>query len=357
MLRTGLIRCGLIVALVPAFAGCEEAEQETEPVIRQIRAMQVQAADDFVERWFPGRARATQEVDLAFEVPGQLIQRPVNVGDVVSQGAVLARLDPRDYENELAAAVAARDRSRANFERMEQAARTGAVSQQDVDDARATFDATDARVRIAEKAVEDSVIRARFDGTVAATFVENFQNVLAKEPVLRVLDTSRIEMWVNIPESLISYTPYLQDIRVRFDAFPDQEFLAEIKEISNEASLTTRTFPVNLILDQPEDVKILPGMAGQANGQVVLPDQIVVEAFEIPISALGTDDNRNNFVWIIDEARGTVSKRQVEVDRATPRGVRVTGVEPGEWVATAGVSSLIEGQQVRLLPPDEGGAT
>ena len=355
MLWKAICRMGLAIAVAAPLAGCGDEDQDAEPIVRPIRAMQVETAQAFQERWFPGRAKAVQEVNLAFEVPGQLIERPVNVGDVVAEGQVLARLDARDYENQLAEAVAARNRSKANSDRMEQAGRTGAVSQQDVDDAKATFEATDARVRIAEKAVEDTVLRARFDGTVAATYVENFQNVQAKQAILRVLDTSKVEMWINIPESVISYAPFVQDITVQFDPFPDRDFVAEIKEVSNEASQTTRTFPVNLILDQPTDVNILPGMAGRANGSIVMPEAEAADVYEIPLSALGTNDNQASFVWIIDRPSGVVSRRTVEVGRATARGATVSGLEPGEWIATAGANTLVEGQTVRILPPSDGG--
>ena len=210
----------VLVAGALTLIGCADEAVEQE-VVRPVRAILVEAADAFQETSFPGRAQATQELNLAFEVPGQLIERAGNVGDYVEAGQVLARLDPRDYENELKAARAARVRARANYRRRAEAAKTGAVSKQEVDDARAVFDATEARLKIAEKAVEDTVIRAKFDGAVAATYVENFQNVQAKQPVLRVLDTSSIEMWVNVPESLISFAPYARDIHVRFDAFPD----------------------------------------------------------------------------------------------------------------------------------------
>ncbi len=318
-------RALLFVSCLGLLAGCGETEVERE-IVRPVRAMRVEPAEA-IERWFPGRAQATQEINLAFEVPGQLIERPANVGDRVVEGQVLARLDPRDYENELAAARAARDRSRANYQRRLQAAKTGAVSRQEVDDARATFEATEARVKIAAKALEDTVIRAKFEGSVAATYVENFQNVRAKQPILRVLDTSRIEMWINIPESLASFTPHVRDVRVRFDAFPGREFPAEIKEISNEASLTTRTYPVKLSIEQPEEIEILPGMAGESSGRVEVPGQAATRGVEIPLSALGTDDNQTSFVWVIDQASGLVSKRPVETERATPRGVVVEGLE------------------------------
>ena len=346
-------RSSVALPLLVALAGCGDAEAVKEEVVRPVQAMQVEAADAFQERWFPGRAQARQEVNLAFEVSGQLIERPVNIGDEVEEGQLLARLDPRDYQNELKAAEAARDRSKANFERMTEAAKTGAVAKQDVDDAEATYQGFDALVGIAEKALEDTVIRAKFPGAVAATYVENYQNVRAKQPVLRVLDISKVEMWVNIPESLISFAHHVQDIRVKFDAFPDRELPAEISEVSNEASLTTRTYPVKLIMNQPDDITILPGMAGQTTGRVERPGDAAASGFEVPISALGTGDNDSSFVWVIEEASGTVSRRLVEVGRVTPRGVLVQGLEVGEWVATAGASTLVEGQKVRVLGLDE----
>ncbi len=347
-------RAMLVLSCLGLLAGCSEREVERK-IVRPVWAMRVEPAEA-IERWFPGRAQATQEINLAFEVPGQLIERPANVGDRVVEGQVLARLDPRDYENELAAARAARDRSRANYQRRLQAAETGAVSKQEVDDSRATFEATEARVKIAAKALEDTVIRAKFEGSVAATYVENFQNVRAKQPILRVLDTSRIEMWISIPESLVSYAPHVRDVRVRFDAFPGREFPAEIKEIGNEASLTTRTYPVKLSIEQPEEIEILPGMAGESSGRVEVPGQAATRGVEIPLSALGTDDNQTSFVWVIDQASGLVSKRPVETERATPRGVVVEGLEIGEWIATAGVDTLVEGQKVRVLGAEPGSA-
>jgi RND family efflux transporter MFP subunit len=244
---------------------------------------------------------------------------------------------------------------------MDIAAKTGAVSRQDLDNARAAYDASDAQVRIREKAVEDTVMRAKFAGTIAATYVENFQNVNAKQPVLRLLDTSKVEMWVSIPESLIAFAEHVVDIRVRFDVFPGREIAARIKEIGREASSTTRTYPVNLIMDQPADIKILPGMAGSVNGRIVLPE--APETFEVPLSALTTPDNDQNYIWVIQrgagdssgqESIGEARRREVKVEGTTARGVLITGVQVGELVATAGADTLEEGQKVRILPPAEG---
>jgi RND family efflux transporter MFP subunit len=339
----------LAIALILAafLVGCGEAP-EPEPV-RPVRAVKLGDPGTITGRWFPGRAKATQEANLAFDVSGTMIER-ADVGDKVKQGDLLARLDPRDFENELARARAERDRARAQRDRVRKAGETGAVSKQDVTDAEARYNQASATVRIKQKALDDSHMFAPFEGTVAATYAEKFEAVRPKQAVLRLLDTSKIEMIVNIPESGIANVPYVKDIRIRFDAVPGREIPAEIKEVSNEASQTTRTYPVTLIMDTPADVEIQPGMAGEASGRVELPRDLARTGYEVPLTAIFSDEAQKSYVWVIDETSQTVSRREVETGELSPRGIYIrAGIEPGEWIATAGVHFLREGQQVRML--------
>ncbi len=140
---------------------------------------------------------------------------------------------------------------------------------------------------------------------------------------------------------------------MRFDAFPDVEIPAEIKEISSEATQATRTYPVNLIMDQPEGIKILPGMAGVAYGErqaASASDKSV----QVPVTALfAPDDSGQSYVWVIDKGK-TAQRRAVTVERLSDTGVRISeGLQPGEWIAVAGVHFLTEGQEVRILDAPE----
>ncbi len=73
------------------------------------------------------------------------------------------------------------------------------------------------------------------------------------------------------------------------------------------------------------------------------------------MSAVASADGRTGYVWVIDDTTNTVSRRQVSLVEVTVGGIRVQGVQRGEWVATAGVHYLTEGQQVRILhdEPDQ----
>jgi RND family efflux transporter MFP subunit len=336
-----------------------------------VRAIKVSDPAQLVGRQFPGRAKPTQEIELSFRVAGPLISRPVNVGTSVKVGDLVARIEPRDFEvalrnaqGQLAQAVAVRKRAEADYERLQNIFRQdpGATSQAAIDKARQTRDSAaanitslSASVAAAEDQLSYTYLKAPFDGTVAATYVENFQEVRAKQPVVRIVDDSRVEMVVNIPENLISYVPEVTNTRVTFDPFPEQAIPAEIKEIGSEASELTRTYPVTLVMNQPDEFKILPGMAGKATGDP--PTDFRPTAAEVPVSAVfSREGTPQSYVWVIDESTMTVHRREVTVGELTDHGVQIkAGLEPGEWIATAGVFYLLEGQQVRILDDSAGG--
>ena len=372
-----MIKWITILLLICVFSGCQEKTPPKE-TIRMVRALKVSDPAEFAKRWFPGQARATQEVDLSFRVAGPLIERPINVGDEVPKGQELARIDPRDFEvvlrnaqGQLEQEQAVLKRAEADYERIVRIKKQdpGAVAQISVDRARQLVDSSQASIRSLQATVANAqnflsytYLEAPFDGIITATYVDNYQYVRARQPVARLIDHSQIEMIVNIPENLIHHADYLKAAGkvfiVRFDPFPDRKFEAEIKEIGKEPSRTTRTYPVTLIMDQPEDIKILPGMAGKATRVVAVPDMKDQSGIIIPETAVFSPDNSDTtYVWVIDDQAKTVNKRQVKVGELLDTGIAITdGLTPGEWIATAGVHYLQEGQQVRILSetPKEG---
>ncbi|MEM1191192.1 MAG: efflux RND transporter periplasmic adaptor subunit [Pseudomonadota bacterium] len=348
--------------------GCEESAEPVEDVVRPVKAMAVSAADAIYRRSFPGRSRAVQEVELSFRVSGPLTELPVNIGDEVSTGDLVARIDGRDYEvqvrearGRLSEAEASLKRSSADLDRLLAvfAEDPGATSQAAIDEARESRDRARANVATAtaslnsaEDDLEDTFLRAPFDGAVVSKYIENFEDVQAKQPVLRIVDDSQLEMVINIPESLISVAGDARNLRVTFDAFPENPLPARITEIGTEASETTRTYPVTVAVDQPEEFRVLSGMAGQVTGDPPegLPDLGLV----LPVAALVSEGN-NSFVWVVDESTGVISKRGVELGEFQERGQTVTsGISEGEWVVTAGASFLTEGQRVRILDSEGG---
>jgi RND family efflux transporter MFP subunit len=238
----------------------------------------------------------------------------------------------------------------------------GAVSKSMVDVRKAQLDTAKAQVASTKATMEKATdnlsytfLKAPFNGVVVERFVEQFEDVQPKQQIIRLLDTSSIEFTVQIPETLMEHIDKVVAIGsyVVFDAYPDVEVPAKIKKVGKEASKTTRTYPVTLVMDQPDTFKILPGMAGKAKGDKAASATVAADVgmvgIEVPVSAIFAAKGGKSFVWIIDEQAKKVSRQEVHVVNLTEQGALVTGLETGRWIVTAGVNTLVEGQQVRIL--------
>ncbi len=364
--KTNFLKPLALLTIPMLLVACQPAQEESAEVIRPIKAMKIGSAKEIAGKKFPGVARATQEVDLSFRVSGTLKEMPVKVGQEVRVGDVLAVLDKRDFEVELANAEAGLANSKAQlsnakieYDRVIRIQETdpGAVSKSSIDSRKATYDQAKASyasslslLNAAQDRLSYATLKAPFDGVVVQRYVENFQDVSSNSSVFRVVDMSKIEMDINIPENLISNLPYVRNPRVRFDAFADIVIPATIKEVSNEASQSTRTYQVRLQMTPPEGVDILPGMSGYATGDVVHPGQ---DKFQIVIplsSVFSSPDSKTTYVWLYNTELQTVTKQPVNKGAILDQGISIIeGLKAGDWIATAGVHYITEGQKVRLL--------
>ncbi len=332
-------------------------EPEPEPLpVRPLKTMVVETAFASGARNYPGKVKATQTVDLAFQVSGQLIEFPVKKGDEVEQGQLLARLDPRDYESALQAKEGLLTKAQSDYEKLQDLLERGSAGRQEVVDAKAAFDVAESEARIARKALEDTYLRAPFSGVIANTYVENFQNVMAKQRILSLQDVTSVEIEVSVPESRVVESKQKKG-RYRFvatfDYLPGREFDVELKEFSTEADPLTQTYTATFVMPAPEDVVILPGMTATIREY---PKEGAPEAdasFAVPIDAVAVDGLGQYYVWIIRQADGgtmTAHRQDVSVGEMAEDEVAVTdGLSRGDRIATAGVNVLQEGQRVRLM--------
>ncbi len=369
---------GILPLLFPAvlLTACEEPPP-VEP-IRPVLATKVGDVEGLRSNRFPGRAKATEETNLSFRVRGPLITRAVSVGDRVEAGDLIAQIDPTDYEvalenmkGRLDKAKADRQFGQSEYARLQRIFKDdpGAVSETALTKRKQERDAAVAEVRTLSASVEQAklalgytTLKAPFDGTIVATYVENFEYVKAQQPIVRLLDKSKVEMVIDVPEGLISLAPYVERLAVVFDAFPDIEVEAQIQELGTEATEATRTYPVTLVMDQPDKATILPGMAGVATGYARLPDD-PNEGIRVPGHAVLYHQSGKEYVWVLKpeaepteersarRVKAVAERREIKTGKLTPAGIIVaSGLKSGEWIATAGLNTLREGQEVFLQP-------
>jgi multidrug efflux pump subunit AcrA (membrane-fusion protein) len=255
-------------------------------------------------------------------------------------------------QSEFDVSLARRDRTAAQLKRAREELIIGqkGARPEDVEAKRAEIKSLEAAVANAKNQLEDSVLKAPFSGNVASRYVDNFQTVQAKQPIIKLLDDSTIEVTVQVPENLISLVPRVKEAVCRFDAFAGREFIGKVTKSGSEASQTTRTYPVTVEVSQPEDVRILPGMAATVRAKSDSSSG-GSEDLIVPSSAVFSGESGpQSYVWVIREGDNKVTRRAVKTGKTTSAGLVVNeGLKAGEWVVTAGVNTLREDQVVKIL--------
>ena len=194
----------LLIAAFIHLSACEPAVEE--PVTDKARPVKTVVIGDpgmGGERSFPARIESARRLELAFRVAGTLQELPVKEGDEVKVGSVIAKLDDADFKTAFDDRKAVFTRTSADYERAKQLVKDGFISRVDYDKVESDFKSAKAAMRQAELDLSYTTLRAPFSGNVAQRYVQNFEEIQAKQPVIALRDLDLLDVKFNVPESLI----------------------------------------------------------------------------------------------------------------------------------------------------------
>jgi multidrug efflux pump subunit AcrA (membrane-fusion protein) len=273
-----------------ARAGLNALRQGERPEERLRREAQVRAAEARL-------ANARTE----FERHARLVQR----------NAV-----PRaDYERAETAYRVAQEDHRAALQILEQ----GTIArQEDIEAQEAQVRVLESRLVEANLQLEDSTLRVPYDGMIARRFVEEGQNIRAKEPVVQFQDVDEVDIAADVPETVMLAALRSADViqmTAEISGAPGLEFPVRIREVGQIADPVTQTFQVRVAMKSPPDMNLLPGMTARVTLAYrranILGDRILV-----PISAVFKDPAGEQVAWLIEPDQ-TVSRRPVKIGEVT----------------------------------------
>ena len=200
--------------------------------------------------------------------------------------------------------------------------------------------------------LEETTLRAPFDGVIAGRRVDNFANVQANSVIAVMQNLEKIDLEFDIPGVDVAEFGQQGGTRNKatLDAVPDREFEAELIEFGTQADSATQTYRGRLSIPYPEDVTVLPGMTGSIVVEIPLENS---GQLTVPESALAGGPD-GSYVWIVDPQTNRVTKRPVTVKKLSGSNASITEeVKVGDVVVTAGVSFLREGMTVKLIADEE----
>jgi RND family efflux transporter MFP subunit len=318
-----------------------------------------------------GSFAADEVSDVAPETPGLVSETPVDIGDRVERGSVIARLSTADVQLRLdqaragqqqaeASLAQARERynlARANASRYDALAKTGDVSRtvaeqnasesettrQGVATAEAAVLDARSRVALAEKALADTVIRAPFSGFITDRPVAVGEYVTTSSKIATVMKLDPIRLRLQVPELEAGRVRVGQQVDVAIEALGHDRLQGRITAINPALDPSTRATIVEATLANSQG-RVRAGMF--ATARVALAE--TARVLFVPKAALLADPNTNSFrVFTVQD--NIARMRIVQPGPEHSDAVRIlSGIDPGDQVATTGFEQLFDGARVKL---------
>lgn len=345
------------VSLLPLLAACQD--QAVSAIAKRPRPVQTQAVEFAPESSsgeFVGVVRARYETDLGFRVAGKMTDRIVNVGDTVRTGDLIARLDPKDLELQVASAEAEISAAMSNFaqaaadeKRYADLKARGFAAVADYERKKAAKDEAAGRLERAQRSLDlarnqlaYAELRANADGVITATLAEPGQVVAIGQAVARLARRGGIEAVVALPETWLAEARASQ-ASVRLWSGPDHRFAAHLRELSPQADPMTRTYAARFTIEQPDNSVAL-GMTAT----VTLSHGDGATVAKLPLAAV-LNRGSGPAVYVVDRS-DALELRPVTIAAFTADSALLkSGVDAGERVVTLGVHTLTAGEKVRPI--------
>jgi RND family efflux transporter MFP subunit len=305
--------------------------------------------------------KSETEVTLSAQRTGGVVELPVEEGDSVKAGTLIARLDLTEEtvqtENALTQSKATYEEAGKNLKRSEDLFNKGMISQQDFDAVRRTYDVAksqyQASIADAEVKREYSIIRAPFDGVIAKKSTEVGELLLPGNQIVTIVNPDKIYVLATIDEVDVGRLQRGQQVTLTVDAFPGEKYQGTIKRISPIVSggkLETRTADVWIYFNEKQQ-QIKPGMSADVEILVfTLPAVLSVPSQAV----IKREGKKQVFVatgsTIKAGERAVAKLKQVEFGETNWSFTQVTkGLTAGEFVITTPeVEGLKDGAKVRI---------
>lgn len=359
---------GAAITLALLLAGCssDEADVATEEkeIIRPVKLLTIKSTDAINIRRFPAELQASEEVDLAFRVSGQIIELNATSGQRVKEGDLLATLDPTDFALQVELAEANQKLAETQFKRIQTMLEQNATTRAQYDSSKATLDQANNALQTAKNQLKYTKVYAPFDGVIASVDTENFQYVSATQKLMHIQNIDKLEVDFQVPESLVvsirstksNYTP-----RVIVDVAPEDLLFGSYKEHKTTPDPNTKAYDVtlNLIRKDNGEHTLLPGMTANIDMDL---NQLLgeVKHYTVPVEAVLRHENTTtgkseSSVWVFDEDAHKVTSRAVKLGTLHGDSIEILeGLKENDRIVTAGVHSLTESMQVRPWTRERG---
>jgi membrane fusion protein (multidrug efflux system) len=299
-----------------------------------------------------GSVQPQRRVTVSAEVPGRVVQVPVEQGARVRRGDLLARLDDREIRLKIdeASSLVSRDQlelAREDYERKQRLFEDGAVTRSVLDQAKnqflgldSAFKSAQARIGQLRQQLSKAQVTAPIDGIVVQIPVSAGEFVGPGAPLAVIENTAEVLVSVELSDRDVVKMRPLQGVEARSDAYPNKIFQGVVERVGGSANPVTKGFEVEARIANPD---------GSLRSGMILSLEILLDkrkCLVVPAAALLDESGDQGGVFVV--SGGVARGQRVKVGGRKDRDVEVvSGLAEGDTVVVFGQEKLRDGQPVK----------
>lgn len=303
-----------------------------------------------------GTVQPFRAVVVASETSGRITRVSFEVGDRVEAGALLVQLDDELKRLALDQAKAQRlqaevtyEKAVKDMERHERLFAEGNITEYELEVTRlaeqvaeATYLSAEVSHKMARRQLADTRIISPIDGVVAERTVELGETVSAGAPIAKIVDIDRLRVRIGLPEEQIVRVHQGQEVTLSIDAYPGRTFHGQVFTVGPEASPDTRTFPVEVIVQNSSENPLRSGMVARVDVAV----DVIRDVPLIPRDAI-LERSGKYIAFVVNGEKAL--KRTLDLGTQSAEMVEIrNGVAAGEDVVVVGQENLSDGTKVTV---------
>jgi membrane fusion protein, multidrug efflux system len=333
--------------LLPVVGACARGNAEPPPPVAplervvQVRTVTLEPQQILDRATLPGDLLPVRRATLAAEVGGAVDSVPVQVGQWVKRGQLLATIDERALGQQVAEAEAWLRQAQLQYERAENLFERRAITKAQLLDAVTHRDVAESRLASARLQLDKARVRAPWAGAIASRWVETGDFVTPGKPLVELVDSARLKVRAPARSSDVQFLAVGREVEITVDAYPGEVFRARIERLGAELDPASRTLDLEAEIANP-GARLRPGMLARVS---VVRRQLT-DALLIPQASV-VELGATKGVYLVEQGR--VVRRTVTLGPVVGEQVVVQGLVPGTRVIVEGHHLVSEGQKVEEI--------
>ncbi|MDJ1473016.1 efflux RND transporter periplasmic adaptor subunit [Xanthocytophaga flava] len=304
-----------------------------------VKTVKAQLQNLTEEAQFLGAFSPNRKIEIRPQAGGEVLQLPIEEGQTVHTGQLIAKLDDAQLRYQLEGAQVSLEGYQNDLKRYEVLVKGDAVPAINLERTQLSIRSTQAQIKQLKKQLDNTTITAPFAGIITSKTVEKGSVVSVGSPIATLVDISQLKLVVNIPENAINQFHTGQTISVNTEVYPAAEFKGRITMIGAEGD-AAHNYPVEIIVPNSDQNPLKAGMYGTISNA----DKRKAQALAVPRQAI-VGSAKKPQLYVVENGKAVL--RSVEIGATTNEYFEITkGLKEGEQVVTSGQINLRNGVPV-----------